>query len=272
MSREIIKRALNKECFEDLNIMDCHCHQGPWFSYYFPAAGIDEMIHDAGMFGIKKLCIAPHASFSNDFKLGNKQVHDSICRYPDRVYGLLAVNGNKPSEILGEFDRYYGMSQFAGLKIHPSVHEYIISGENYSIAFEEVKKRGGYVLTHTWENCPYAAPDLCEAVFKAFPGVPFVMAHAGGTSAGVEKAIKLVNRFENVFIDSSGFEFSDTWIEEIISKTDASKVLFGSDMPFHDLRGGISRILLADIDDVIKTDILGGNFRKMLLQNPKRLV
>lgn len=272
MGKEILKRALKKDKFPELKIVDCHCHQGPWFNFYFPEAGIGEMIQDADIFGIDKLCVAPHASFSCDFKLGNRQVFDSILKYPDRVFGLLAINGNKPGEIREEFDRYYGILQFVGLKIHPSVHKYSISGENYFVAFEEVKKRGGYVLTHTWDDCPYASNDLCEAAIRAFPDVPFILAHAGGISIGVDKAIKLVNKYENAFIDTSGFEFSDTWIEDIISRIDNTKVFFGSDMPFHDLRSGISRVLLADLDDDIKESILGGNFRKMLGINPKKPV
>lgn len=271
MSRDILKRALKRDSFKDLKIIDVHCHQDKWHNFYFPAAGIDQMVEDADIFGIERMCVAPHASLSCDYRLGNRQVFDSIGKYPDRVLGLVVVNGNKPGEILEEFDRYYGIPRFAGLKIHPSAHKYSVAGENYFIAYEEVKKRGGFVLTHSWDDCPYAAIDLCEAAIKVFPEVPFILAHAGGIRVGVDKAIKLANKYENAFIDTTGSEFSDTWIEDIMSRIDGSKVLFGSDMPFHDLRGGISRILLADLDDETKLDILGGNFRKMTAFNIRKI-
>jgi predicted TIM-barrel fold metal-dependent hydrolase len=244
---------------------------GPWFSYYFPRAEIDEMMHDADTVGIEKLCIAPHASISSDYKLGNVQVTEAIAKYPERIYGYLAVNGNMPEEMQGEFDRYYSSPSFIGVKIHPSLHKYSVAGDNYFIAYEKVDKLGGFVLTHTWYDCPYCNLTLCEEAIKAFPKLPFVMAHAGGVSEGVEKAVKLVNTYENAYIDTCGFEFSDTWIEHIADKADKTKILFGSDVPFHDIRGGALRILLADLDDDTKTAILGGNFRKMLLKKPRKI-
>lgn len=271
MSKDITKRALAGKKFNDLHIADAHCHMGPWYSYYFPRAEIEEMLHDADTVGIEKLCIAPHASISSDYKLGNVQVSKAMAKYPGRVYAYLAVNGNMPEEIQGEFDQYYKIPGFIGIKIHPSLHKHSIASENYFIAFEKLSSLGGYVLTHTWYDCPYCNMDLCEEAIKAFPKVPFLMAHAGGLSEGVEKAIQLVNKYENAYIDTCGFEFSDTWIEEIASKADNTKILFGSDMPFHDVRGGALRILLADLEDETKKMILGDNFRNMLKKNPKQI-
>ena len=55
-----------------------------------------------------------------------------------------------------------------------------------------------------------------------------------------------------------------------MEKADNSKVLFGSDCPFHDLRPGLSRILFADLDDNVKIGILGENFKKLIVKYPKK--
>lgn len=272
MKFNILNRALAGERFIDLHIVDSHCHMGPWYNYYFPKAEIEDMMHDADIIGVEKMCIAPHASISCDYKLGNSQVYDAICKYPKRVYGLLTLNPNFPEEFENEFNRYYKMEQFIGVKIHPSLCKYPVDGSNLFLAYEKIRKLGGYVLTHSWEEGPFCSTDSCENVIRAFPEVPFVLAHAAGTNVGVSKAINLANKYENAYLDTSGFEFSDTWIEEVISKIDETKVFFGSDCPFHDLRGGISRILFSNLEDHTKEKVLSGNFNRMLLKYPKKIV
>jgi len=275
VKREILNRALSGNRFNDLHIIDCHCHMGPWYSFYFPRAEIEEMIHDADILGVEKLCIAPHVSISCDYKLGNRQVANAVCKFPERVWALLVLNPNKPCEIQEEFTQYYYMKNFIGVKIHPYFHKYNVSGENYFMVYDKVKQYGGYILSHTNEGhaneeCSYCNTTLCEEVIKAYPMIPFILGHSACYGIGVEKSIQLVNKFENAYMDTSGFECSDIWIEEIANKADRTKILFGSDFPFFDLRGGISRILFSDMDDDIKIDILSRNFRKMLLKYPKK--
>jgi predicted TIM-barrel fold metal-dependent hydrolase len=131
MKKEILKRALAGEKLSDLHIIDSHCHMGPWYNYYFPKADVDEMIYDADLVGVEKICVAPHASISLDYKLGNRIMAEAAAKYPDRVIGYVAFDPHRPDEIDEEFRRYYSIEQVAGVKIHPSIHSYNINGENY---------------------------------------------------------------------------------------------------------------------------------------------
>jgi len=244
---------------------------GPWYNFYFPKADIDDMIYDADIIGIDKLCIAPHASISCNYRLGNRMVAKAAEKYPERVYALLTLNANKPEEIQEEFDEFYSSRHFIGVKLHPALHGYSIVEENCLAIFEKVRIYGGYILCHTWDRCEGCSLELCETVIKEYPEIPFIIGHSGGLKKGIEKAVKLANTYENAYIDTSGFEFSNTWIEEIVCLTDNTKILFGSDYPFHDLRGGISRILFANIDDDAKKRILSENFYAMVSKLPKNL-
>ncbi len=269
MKKDILKRALAGDRFTDLRIVDAHCHMGNYYNFYFSEAGIDEMIHDADILGVDRVCIAPHAAISCNFKLGNRQLLDAVQRYPHRVFGLLTLNPHKPEEIDGEFEKYYAAEQFIGVKIHPGLHNYPVNGENYTKVFDKVKQLGGFVLAHTWEGGATDGINMNEEVIRSYPEIPYILGHSGGTPEGVVNAIRVVNKYENAYLDTSGFEFSNTWIEEIAAKADNTKILFGSDYPFHDLRGGISRILFSDLDDDVKAGILSGNFRNMAAKHPK---
>jgi predicted TIM-barrel fold metal-dependent hydrolase len=271
MGESIVDRAFRGDTFQDLHIVDMHCHLGPTSSYYNPAAEIEQMIEDADRLGVGRLCIAPHVALSCDHMLGNLQTYDAIRKFPDRILGYLCLNPYKLNEIDCEFDRYYALPQFIGVKIHPSSHQYPINGPRYEPIFEKVDRFGGILLTHTWESGGLCAAAQCEDVIRRYPNINFILAHSLGLREGVFKAIELVNKYENAYMDSSGFEFSDITIETIMKMVDHDKVFYGSDMPFHDMRGGISRILFADLNDAVKEKLLSRNFRKLIEKSPKRV-
>jgi uncharacterized protein len=271
VKNKILTKALAAEDFHDLHIVDSHCHMGPWYNYYFSEAGIDSMLQDADKIGVKKLFIAPHAAISCDYRLGNAQAAETAEKHPHRVYGLLVLNPNKPEEIQGEFDTYYFRRNFTGVKLHPTLHRFGLADPGCSRVFDRLREYGGYALCHTWEGNPFCGTAVCESIIRAYPEVAFVLAHSAGTHTGVLNTMRLVNEYENAYMDTSGFEYSDTWIEDIMAVANPSKVLFGSDCPYHDLRGGISRILFSDLDDLVKIRILGENLEAMLKKFPKRV-
>jgi predicted TIM-barrel fold metal-dependent hydrolase len=270
MKRDILKRALKGDKFNDIFIADCHCHMGTWYDFYFPKAGVNEMIADADKMCVDEIYVSPHAAISGNYKIGNIEAEEAVKKYPGRVFGYLVLNPNRPEEIDSEFERYYKNPGFPAIKIHPGLHHYPITGENYRIVFEKAKKLGGFILTHSWGLGGYNGVDMCEQMIRDYPDVALILGHAGGTYTAVQKAVEIVNKYENAYLDTSGFEYSNVWIESIMEKADNSKVLFGSDYPFHDQRPGLSRILFADLDDNVKIGILGENFKKLIAKYPKK--
>ncbi len=263
MGKEILQRALKGEKLYDLHIIDSHCHIGQWHEFYYPKANIEKMIETADVIGIKKLTISPFASC--DYKLGNKLMADAIEKFPERLFGLMMLNPNMLSEVQSEFYKYYSIKQVIGVKIHPSNHWYKISGENYYHIFDKVKQCRGYILTHTREGNAACSIDACEQVIKDNPDIAFVLAHGGGTNEGIKKSIRVVNKYENAYMDTCGLEVpSDTWIENIADKVDSTKVFAGSDCSYYDIRIGISKVIFADIEDEIKIKFLSRNFRNMI--------
>lgn len=267
MGKDILKRALRGDKFKDIFIADSHCHMGGWYNYYFPKADIDEMADDAKAMDVDKIFISPHGAISVDYKLGNEQIREAVEKYPHRVYGYLTLNANYLDEIEDQLDKYYSNKNFIGIKLHPALHNYKITGSRSMELFEKVKDSGGIILTHSWEG-QTCNVDMCEEIIRSYPHVPLVLAHAGGTGAGVEKSINVINKYENAYLDTSGFEFSNIWLEDIIKKADYKKIFFGSDFPFHDIRGGLSRVLFANVKDSIKVDILGNNFMEAIKKYP----
>jgi predicted TIM-barrel fold metal-dependent hydrolase len=268
----ITERALNGDNFKELKIIDSHCHLGYSHNFYYPKAGIDELIGDADKMGVEKLCVAPMLALEGDHKLGNLHAYEAAQKYPGRVYGLLVLNPHKPEEADGEIKKYYHLPEFLGVKVHPSGHKYPLTGDAYMEIFEKLEKRGGFVLTHTWEDSGYNDAAACEQVLKTFPSLNFILAHSLGVRNGVYKAIALANHYENAYLDTCGFEFSHVSIEILMRKTAQEKVFYGSDVPYLDIRNGVSRILFADLPDEVKVNLLRHNYERFLLNSQKKEV
>ncbi len=308
MSQTILQRAMNGDSFEDLEIIDVHCHMGNFACFQFSEAGIDPMIEDAKRMGVAKICVVAQAGTSNAYQRGNMDTLQAAERYPEHVLGYVALNPHKPEEAEREIKAYYPYRQFVGVKIHPGAMQAKANCEGYRRIFELVRQYGGYVLVHTWEACPYsnidlcediikdfpdvnfvlghsggyvlvhtweACPysniDLCEDIIKDFPDVNFVLGHSGGTVDGVKKAIHLANRFSHVYLDCCGFDVTEHALPEMVEQMrDPERLLYGSDYPFHDLRYGLTRVLFSDLDDDMKQKILSANAQTLLDRSQKR--
>ncbi|MBS1473525.1 MAG: amidohydrolase [Massilimaliae sp.] len=271
MSQTILQRAMNGDSFEDLEIIDVHCHMGNFACFQFSEAGIDPMIEDAKRMGVAKICVVAQAGTSNAYQRGNMDTLQAAERYPEHVLGYVALNPHKPEEAEREIKAYYPYRQFVGVKIHPGAMQAKANCEGYRRIFELVRQYGGYVLVHTWEACPYSNIDLCEDIIKDFPDVNFVLGHSGGTVDGVKKAIHLANRFSHVYLDCCGFDVTEHALPEMVEQMrDPERLLYGSDYPFHDLRYGLTRVLFSDLDDDMKQKILSANAQTLLDRSQKR--
>ncbi len=266
----ILERALSRDTFSDLHIVDAHCHLGTGHEFYHAQAAIEQMIREADTMGVEKLCIAPEAGIECDYKYGNELMLDSIRRYPGRVYGYLCLNPFYEDEFERMFDTYYPIEQVIGVKIHPGGHRARIDCEGYQKIFHEVEKRGGFVLSHTWGDADaYCNLTLCEEAMRRFPNVRFILAHSGGTVESVKRAVQMVNRYPHIFLDTCGFDVTEHWINELTEQCPFEKILFGSDFPYHDLRYGVTRILFSNLTDSQKAGLLHENFEKLLKGCPK---
>ncbi len=272
MAQTILERAKNRESFEDLDIIDIHCHMGNYSGFEFPDAGIDPMMEDARKMGVRRVCVVAQVGTSNAYRAGNINTLRAAERYPDRVLGYVALNPHMAWEAEDELRTYYPNDGFVGVKIHPGAMQAKANCKGYRKIFDLVQAYGGYVLVHTWEDCPYSNIDLCGDVMKDYPEIPFVLGHAGGTVEGVKKALRLANRLPNIYLDCCGFDVTEHSLPELAERMqDPFRLLYGSDYPFHDLRYGLTRVLFADLDDSVKRGILSSNAEELLRRSPKRL-
>lgn len=271
MARTILERALAGDPFHDLDIIDMHCHMGPNSEYWFPEAEIDAMLADCDRVGIRQVFVCPHIALYVDHLAGNRQTEAAIALHPDRVRGYVCFNPHLDVDD-SEIHRCYENPGFIGVKVHPSAHRYPLNGPRYQPMFAALREYGGFLLAHTWQTDPNCSSALFDDIASTYPDINIVLAHAFGLRDGVFEAIRLVNRYPNLYLDTSGCDFSHTAIEEIVAAADPGKILFGSDLPYHDVRMPVSRIFFADMDDSLKLRVLRDNILELLAKSPVRVV
>lgn len=237
-------------------IVDVHGHVGLWpyppQNHSFSAA--DEMAADAGI----EICLVSSAkAILYNMQEGNRELFDELPGYP-RFRGYVYVNGSYPEASVSELENYARHPQFAGLKVHGAYAGKLVDSDGIAPVLEALLDLRAPALVHTYSAVEARA--LARAADR-FPGINFIMAHAGGIEYG--EAIETTRHLPNVYYD-----FCSTWalrgkVEFALQQVGTERILFGSDLTLLNPWFAIGMIESVHADEDVK--------RKILRENAMRL-
>ena len=78
------------------------------------------------------------------------------------------------------------------------------------------------------------------------------------------EAIKAVQKYENVFADTTVSVAYDGAIEDAVSRIGADRLCYGSDVPFYDCRHVLGKVATSKLNDADKEKVLGLNAKRIL--------
>ena len=249
-------------------IIDSHLHLGGLPYLYVPSNTEENIINLLKKIGVKKAICANHGSLST-INYGLDELFESLERYDDFLYGYLVFNPNFENVSLRSIEKNFESNHIVGIKIHPSWHLCYPQDYRYERFWEFAAQREIPVLTHTWDpDAPnksqkFSDPFGFENIIKKFPGLRLILAHAGGRGKMLYDVISLMEKYPNVYVDFAGDIFVPGLIEEYIERVGSERLLFGSDMPWVDIRFHLAHILNLNIDETDKKNILGLNALKL---------
>jgi hypothetical protein len=255
----IAEQARLGETLKDIFVLDCHGHIGPSFIHHIPGYDKDGMIKTMDRLGVDVFCISGEAGISCDHRVGNDLVADAVASYPDRYIGYASINPNHGEEAAEELERCFDTLGLTALKIHPTFHVYPADGPNYRPVWEFAASRGCTVLSHSQGGDPNATPSRFDGIAREFPDVPIIMGHAGNTWSGVEEAIEMAGRHDNIFLDLNFSTFYYGLVEDLVRRVSIEQLIFGSDASWNSMSYLLGIILCAKISDTEKIKILGEN-------------
>ncbi|WP_344831846.1 amidohydrolase family protein [Nonomuraea dietziae] len=189
--------------------------------------------------GVSHAVISSHLAIQLDAAEGNAQTAEIVAQAADRFTGYLTVNPWQ--DPAGELDKWGRDTRFGGIKLHPDLHDYPLTGRRYAPVWEFAQRTGCPVLTHTYDGSPYNDLPMVDEVAARHPGVVILAGHAGATPLGFDAAIEVAQRRPGVVLEVCGSFNTGADIATMVREVGADRVVYGSDFPFIDLRMSLGR-------------------------------
>jgi len=263
----LVKTAHAGRPLRDLFVFDCHGHFGPHCGFHIPARSVDEFLAVLDRVGIDAVAVS---TLGNVVPFGNDRVAEAVSAHPGRFIGYARVNANYPDLIEPELRRCFDELGFKGIKIHPYCDQVFPGDPRYRPVWEFSAERNVPVLIHTWNSLRYSdpllgfcMPSLFGKIAADFPAATIILGHSGGEYDGILEAIRVVQDYPNVYLDTASSRLYPGVIEMMVSEVGPERVLYGSDVPVLSPIPQIGKVIYADIDEAEKKMILGLNAARL---------
>ncbi|MCL5985688.1 MAG: amidohydrolase [Actinobacteria bacterium] len=257
-----------KKIWNKYYIVDAHIHLGYMASLYTPSINEDELIKYLKKWGVKKAICAHHSSFGS-YDFGVESLLNSIDKHQGYLYGYLLFNPACIERSMKTLKEFADNEYIVGIKMHPAWHSCFINDPKYNKLWEFASERNIVIISHTWNPTVanpaqrFADPLLFEEVLKKYPDLRIILAHGGGRGEYLYKVLELLDRHKNLFVDFAGDIFVPGLIEKYVKTVGSERILFGTDMPWTDIRYHVFNVIYSDINDIDKEKIFGLNAIKL---------
>jgi uncharacterized protein len=230
-------------------IFDSHMHVGSFESMFgvsLDRDGIAALMEEHGIGG------------GVVFHPGNDYVAEVVESIP-RLYGLVWANPRLPG-YLEEARRYLDHPKFLGMKMHPLLDGYHPNDPVVHPLVELLLERDLPVLIHCGHPI-FTLPWSIEELVVRFPEAKVILGHMGhGNVVYINGAIDVALRNSNVYLETSGMPMH-TKIREAYERVGETRVLFGTDVPFHHPVVEIEKVRLSGLEPEGVERVLGKNGR-----------
>ena len=213
--------------------------------------------------GIDKACI--NCVFYGDTRRCNDTVAKFVKRYPDRFIGVAYANPHYPEEVIPELERSFDQLGMKYLKIYPDYFQRPIDDPAYFPIFQWLDERCLAVMSHAtfpFDPPGTTIPGRFRALAERFPQVKWVLAHEGSNLR--EGSMEAARTIPNLYLETCASWNGLVAIKFAVERAGEDKILFGTDMPLHDARYELGKVVTANISQEAKRKILGLNAIKLL--------
>jgi len=210
-----------------------------------------------------------------DALMREHEITNGVVFYPDNAYtrevvesipGLYALYWGNPRVpgYVEEVERYLAHPKFIGLKLHPLIDGYLPNDPSVHPMIELILERDQPVLIHCGHPI-FTLPWSIEELAASFPEAKIVIGHMGhGNVVYINASIDIAERRPNVYLETSGMPMH-TKIREAYERVGETRVLFGTDVPFHHPAVEILKVRVSGLDDAAQERVLNRNGRLLFL-------
>lgn len=246
-----------------MTVIDVHGHIGAWHDFFVPEPSARWLVETNSRAGIDIVGVSHLTAIAHDARAGNLLAIEAARQFPGRIGVWLVADPHRPQHVAEVADQL-DLPEVWGLKLHPDVQEYPVTGQGYAPYLQLALERGVPVLSHGQTRSPWSEPAQIAEVTSRFEGLDVLMGHTGLWVDGFDRAALLAAEHTGLHLEICGSRLTAAWLERLVATAGAEKVLFGSDASFLDPRVGIGKVLYARLSDHDRGLVLGGNAARIL--------
>lgn len=243
-------------------IIDAHAHAGPYSLFFIPDSDPASMVRVMDRCGVSHAVFSSHLAIQLDAPAGNDAVAAAVRASGGRLSGYCTINPWQDPE--AELARWANDPRFVGIKLHPDLHEYPLTGPRYAEVWRHAERTGCPVLTHTWHGSAYDCLSMVDTVAEKYPEAVILTGHSGAMPSGFDSAIEVAKRRPQVILEICGSFNTGATIRRMVDEVGAQQVVFGSDFPFIDLRISLGRVVFSGLGEDDLAAVLGGTMSNLL--------
>lgn len=227
----------------------------------------EDLVAMIGTYGLDSAIAFPGpsglAGSPRQIAAANEYVADAARRFPDQVVGFGTANPWHAEEAWHEVERLPELG-LKGLKLHPPIQGFVVGDRGLlDPVLERAVALDLAVVIHAGlrvGGLPYVMVSLedVRVLADAFPRAHIVVAHAGWGGRDARGAEEMARECPNVWFDTAGVNVP-VHIGRLIEVGAEERVMYGSDFPFLHPRVELLRVELAELGDVARDGVLGGN-------------
>jgi len=233
-------------------VVDSHCHLGAGVRKRVSADDLLREMDAAGVARAVTCTVDQFVAVRN--REGNDGVIAAVRRWPDRFWGLAAVNPWFGDEAVEELRRCLEAG-LAGLKLNSHLQGFVLSDPLVHPLVETCRDRGCPIYAHT--GTPITAePFQLAELARSFPEVPMVLGHMGFTDFWYD-VVPAARQADNVYLETSLIDI--VTIRSAMEDLGAERILFGSDFPESDLSLETEKMAMIDMSDQQRRLIMSDN-------------
>ncbi len=256
------------EINKNYEIIDTHLHLGE-LAYFNTGGNTDRQIIELiEKLKVKKAVFSHHGALST-VGLGFDKTVTILKKYRGFLFAYLVFNPNYCRKTLDTIKSNIENDGFVGVKIHPSWHKVYPYDKKYKLFWEYADANNLVVLTHSWnphvanKDQKFSDPFFFKDILEKYGGIKLILAHSGGRGDYLYRTIELLKQFDNLYVDFAGDIFLSGLLENYVKEVGSSRILFGTDMPWSDIRYHIIRVEDSDLSKKDKNNIFSGNAKKL---------
>jgi predicted TIM-barrel fold metal-dependent hydrolase len=247
-------------------VVDAHAHTGYPGQFFAPEQDATELLRRMDALRIEySLHCGDMVALAKDEEANLELWQRAYEQSQGRIPFLAVYNPKRPVESLRGLRTALGLSGCRGIKIHPSFHGTSADHPGYDPVWAFAAEHELPIMSHSWSVSGHnpsqalSTPERFEGWVRKYPGVRFVLGHAGGRGTGRFEAFRMAREHPSVYMDFGGDIYCHELVEHACREVPVEKILFGSDWPWLDQRSHLSRVYLARIDPSAKRRILRDN-------------